>query len=123
MKLKERIKTLTIPTLLNYRIDIIVTNDLVKTRDKILKYNDVPTPSNADFGAMHIFIKKSKLADSYLLFPEKSDVNTISHECWHCIRHLFYDWTGAELDHEMVAYHLAYLVQEVYNFVVKKRKI
>lgn len=44
----------------------------------------------------------------------------IAHECWHAIRKMLAN-QGAELENEVIAYHLGYLVGEVHKFQASVR--
>lgn len=60
---------------------------------------------------------------SVLVFGNNPSPGTIAHEVWHAVRRML-THMGAELDNEVVAYHLGYLVEEVYKAkkLRKKRK-
>lgn len=115
----ERRKTITFPAFLDYRVVIILTTDKKKTYEKFMKMSDV-LPNDYNFTALHIFIGEEKT--SYLIFtPKDSDPGTVAHECWHCLKQIC-SWLGAKVENELIAYHLGYLVNEVYSFIHKKTK-
>jgi len=50
-----------------------------------------------------------------LFFKRDNSDGIIAHEAWHAVFSMF-EWAGAELDNEMVAYHLSYLVDRIASF-------
>jgi hypothetical protein len=113
LKFKERTKTIIFPVFGRYRVSIIISTDKNRTKNRLVKKLNGAF-HETDFEALHIWIGKENA--SYLLFQENAKVGTIVHECWHCIRKIM-DWAGSDYDDEVVAYHLDYLTQEVYDFI------
>ena len=114
MKFKERKKSIKFPIFVNYTVNIIVTNDKQKSLKKIAnKYKLVIDQDH--FEALSINV--SDYSTSFLLFGENPSVGTIAHEVWHTVRHMLVEWVGAGLDNEVVAYHLGYLTQQVYDVI------
>ena len=102
---------------MNYKIVIVYTSDKVKSYKKAIKGSNID-PEDTDFSAIHIYRKGHY---SYLIFPKEStDPGTVAHECWHLIRHVF-EHSGAKMDHELVGYHLGYLVNTVYSFLTSQK--
>lgn len=58
---------------------------------------------------------KSDTATSMLIFDINAPCGIIAHECWHAIRRMIV-FHGGELENEVVAYHLGYLVEQVCKF-------
>lgn len=59
-------------------------------------------------------------ARCYVFFRPRASPGTITHEAWHAMTHIF-ETLGIELDHESMAYHLGYVVDQIYRYV-KRRK-
>jgi hypothetical protein len=116
MKFRERSKLIKFPVFANYRVRIVVSNDIQWSIKKIFRLYDIAHQAN-ECEAMHIWI--GGVSTSYLVFPNDCPVGTIAHECWHCVRKIC-DHFGSEFDDEMVAYHLGYLTQEAFDFIYKK---
>ncbi len=57
----------------------------------------------------------------YLLLNFDAGAGTVAHEAWHVVHHMM-TRVGAELDNEVVAYHLAYLVRSITGFQIDTRK-
>ena len=57
----------------------------------------------------------------YMFLPSGASVRTIAHECWHVVKTMM-DYTGIKLENEVVAYHMGYLTQKVYDFVQKDKR-
>jgi hypothetical protein len=51
----------------------------------------------------------------HLFFKMSNTPGIIAHEAWHAVFRMF-EWAGAELDNEMVAYHLSFLVDRIASF-------
>lgn len=116
--MKERIKTVRFPVFVGYEVKIVITDDVVKSRklrDKIL---GEPYQYFETAHAMHAWPLDGQ-GISWLFFKPDVEAGTIAHECWHCVRRLM-KWLGSELENEIVAYHLAYLVQAVTNHAHKR---
>jgi hypothetical protein len=92
----------------NYHVRLILTNDLGKSAEARL--NQKPEVHGDGF----VFNVKGQ-GRSYLFLKHDAPESTVAHECWHIV-HRIMDWCGAELDNETVAYHLAYMVEKVYEF-------
>ncbi len=94
----------------DYNVRVIFSTDVVRSRiarDKILgKYDGVRC------SAMHCW--NPSQAISYLFLPHKVPPATVAHEAWHAVRRML-RFCGAELDNEVVAYHLGYLVGEIHR--------
>jgi hypothetical protein len=114
-KFKERKKLITFPVFLNYKVHVIVSNNPDRSLQKLENAHKMIVSNGKDFRAMHICLKEKQT--SYLLLPDDATAGEIAHECWHATRYIVNDWAGGGLDNEVVAYHLGYLVQEVYKFV------
>lgn len=116
-KFKEFKKTIKFPVFLDYRIVIIVSNDKKKSREKIMNQFKLIDDVNDDFAALHIWIDSNRT--SYLIFSADADVGDIAHEAWHCVRRFMCLWAGASFDNEIVAYHMGFITQEIYDFIKK----
>ena len=98
----------TFEVMANYRVRLILTGDLSKSATGRLGHR--PEVFEGGF----VFNVKGE-GRSYLFLEHSADEATVAHECWHIV-HRVMDWCGAELDNEVVAYHLDHLVEKVYEF-------
>lgn len=58
----------------------------------------------------------------YMFISPKATLGVVSHEVYHVVCRMF-DYIGVEdYDEELVAYHLGYIVDEVYKFIQKINK-
>lgn len=103
-KPKERVKRLKLPAFLDYKITVVLTDNVAKTSERTFRDTDAGQ-------AMHFW----KHGESTLIFPHKPEAGIIAHECWHCIFRLF-KFAGAEIENEIAAYHLGWLVDQVSTF-------
>ena len=105
-------KMVTFPVFSKYRVHLIFAKDIHKSLD--VRYGDTSRHGDAD-----AFCRHSKDGHTHIFMPFGVTDNTIAHECWHAVFEMF-DYVAAGLDNESVAYHLGYLVEQVYDF---KRKV
>jgi hypothetical protein len=107
-------------TIFDYFVQIVVTDDIVKSRNKRAPmlgstYTEIGTTKG-----LHSY--NDGLSNAYLFLNPDTDAGTIAHECFHAIHRMF-KRIGAEIEEEITAYYLGYLVLEVTKFIgVKKRK-
>jgi hypothetical protein len=101
-------KIVVFPIFADYKVRIVVTDDLQKSWDARIHDAYDAADTEALFGACD--------SGSALFFHREATVGTIAHESWHAIRYMLLE-SGAELDNEVVAYHLAYLVDRAFDFV------
>lgn len=107
-----------IPTL-NYDVYVIVTNDFFKASRKLNhEEHDESWYGSTGAVALHTIDK----GESFILLKPNASVDHVVHEAWHVIRRMF-EWISAELENEMVAYHLGYLVQHTYNILKHKKSL
>lgn len=99
----------TFEVMANYQVRLIFSGDLNKSAKARL--NEAPTDDN---GGGFVFNVKG-VGRSYLFLEHDAPESTVAHECWHIV-HRIMDWIGAELDNEIVAYHLDHMVEKVYQF-------
>lgn len=112
-KIMHRKLKLTIPTF-NWDFEIVLTKNIIPYA-KSVGYEE-----NKDDGtttALHMYY--SDEMKSIIILNPNPKAGTVAHECWHAVRRMLLH-TGCELDNEVVAYHLGYLVQQVHDFVKKR---
>jgi len=92
-----------------YQVRLIISKDLNKSAKARLGTR--PSETN---GGGFVFNVNGE-GRSYLFLEHNAPESTVAHECWHIV-HRIMDWCGAELDNEVVAYHLDHMVEKVYEF-------
>lgn len=105
----------------NYLIKVVVSEDIVLSRiamDSIFgeKYTLGP--------AMGIHSTIEESSTSYIFLPPTADVNTIVHECFHCVVAVM-SAIGSFLDEsseEVYAYTLGYITEKVSEHVKRSKK-
>jgi hypothetical protein len=111
-----RITTIEFPVFSDFIIHVETSNDFDKTLRKYPCIEHMQgNNENCDAMTCHgcgpvIFI---------FLKPNAS-VGTIAHESWHAIRAMF-KTLDIDLDSETVAYHLGYLVNQIFRFMRGKK--
>jgi hypothetical protein len=113
MKLKESRSQLSFDAF-EYGIHLVFSDDVVASRTKrdgfLGKYDGGPA------GGLHSYTPDGSY--SYLFLRFNANPSVIAHEAWHCIRRMMV-YCGAELENEVVAYHLGYLV----GFIHERQKL
>jgi hypothetical protein len=99
----------TFEVMASYQVRVILSKDLAKSAKLRLGCN----PESTDGGGFVFNVKGE--GRSYIFLEHEAPESTVAHECWHIV-HQIMDWCGAELDNEVVAYHLDHMVEKVYEF-------
>lgn len=106
-------KKIVFPVWSNYVVHVVFTNNLASSYYK--RYH-----REREFIGTHAFhaVSHNPGGHAHLFFKiGDSPAGVVAHECWHAVRELL-NYGGVEqLDNEMIAYHLGYLVQQASNFL------
>lgn len=103
------------PVFSNFTVYIVFTGDIQKSYTA--RYGTRRSPDTDRTEALLAYGGKCAHAIFQL---GNSCSGTIAHESYHAIRYMFDDFEGVEqMDNEVVAYHLGYLVQKVTDFKCK----
>lgn len=108
---KEKI---SIPTF-HWRIWIVFTDDPEAYGRKIGGSEDESGTTNA------LCLHYPSEMKTEVVLKLNATHGTIAHECWHAVRHMLLQ-LDAGLDNEVVAYHLGYVVDQVYDIKRSYRK-
>lgn len=101
--------TISFPVWADYKVHVIFTGDIVKSR--MGRYGAVGKAEAA--GALHSCTDDGH---SHLFYKVTASAEIITHEAFHAIWAMF-DWAGVEdWDNETVAYHLGWLVGHITLF-------
>ena len=100
-----------------YNIYAVYTEDIQTSRDKranlIGALDEVLLPT---VDGMHSYNKLN--TEGWIFFTPFSSTGTIAHECFHALWQMF-EYFGANLENEIVAYHLGYLLDIILDFKMK----
>lgn len=114
-------ETVAIPTFM-YRVYVVFTNDLIKSANG--RFGSTNLVLAAEARAFHC----GKDGHSYLFYKlgrrkdgtEEAAPGIIAHESYHAVHCMLTDWAGVkDLDEEVVAYHLTYLVDNIHDIKTK----
>jgi len=109
--MKAKIKKIKFPIFSDYLVHVELISDLGKA---LAKYDETREVSGIEgSGAMTIHVKDE--CRSFIFIKQRCSLNIVAHESWHAVRRMMIHM-GVELDSETVAYHLGYLVEEIFNF-------
>lgn len=98
----------------NYRIYVVVTNDVSRSLTKW--YSKIGQENTDDTGAaFHLYLHGTP--ECTLILPRRADIGTVVHECWHAVHRMF-KWVDIPVENETVAYTLGYVCGEVGRFVL-----
>ena len=93
-----------------YAIRLIFSSDLKKSA--MGRLGHMPSDEFADAFVFHV----KDHGQSYIFLPLKVSEGVVAHEAWHII-HRVLNFAGVEeFDNEVVAYHLGWLVEQIYKF-------
>jgi hypothetical protein len=115
--MKSRFTTVEFPVFSDFTIHIEVASDFEKAVKKYPSIADVAGPEDHLADALTIYDGGHVC---FIFLKSNTSAGTVAHEAWHAIRHMM-QRMGVELDNEGVAYHLSYLVDEIFKFL-KRRK-
>lgn len=102
-----------------YKLRVTITENVGKTARKL--YPDLPSHQTSSVvEAIHIV--KDSCSTAHIILPYEAGVNCIVHECSHFVWWLM-DEIGAQLENEIVAYHLGYTVERVCEWIAKVEPI
>lgn len=115
--MKEREKIIEFPQY-GYKISFIETNNIIisrKNRDHIL--GEFKEDSNNKFiNGLSSDIEYF----SFIFLNRNPDINTLVHECYHSICKMFRWINAKDVDEEIFAYTLGYLVEKACKFYKNK---
>lgn len=107
-------KVFSYPTY-GYKLRVTITENVGATARKI--YPDLPV--NQTTGIIEaIHVVKDCCNTAHIVIPYEAGINCIVHECSHFVWWLM-DQIGAQLENEVVAYHLGYTVERVCEWIAK----
>ncbi|HXQ37228.1 MAG TPA: hypothetical protein VN843_24675 [Anaerolineales bacterium] len=107
--MKFRKKTVNFPVLGHYRIHVIVASDVKKYMAQSKLFNHVSMDGeNSDTTAITLH----RMGESTIILPLSATAGTVAHEAYHAVRKRLVK-QDIELDNEIVAYHLGYLVNKI----------
>lgn len=118
--MRERHTTIEFKAFGQYRVLVVVNQNLetsIGNRLDSLQEKTVPDDIET-IRAITYHIDDIK--ESVIFLRRRCSLADIVHECWHVIYRMF-QYFGAALEDEVVAYHLDYLCQEVFSFVFRTK--
>lgn len=108
---KNKIKVLDFSILGHYQVHIELSSNIRAALKKYKQTENVNMDDDdEDTDALAIHVKN--VSFSYIFLPHNARPGTIAHESWHVVRRMF-EHVGADLEDEMVAYHIGYLVDQI----------
>lgn len=104
---------ISIPALC-YRVYVVVADDFEKAAKGLWLEYEGELGSESALTLTPLL----NVGESYIFLRQKKDLSSImdeiAHESWHAVNQMF-DFVGAELENEMVAYHLGYIARSAYD--------
>lgn len=116
--MRSKVKHIIFPVFSDYSVHVEITSDLKRS---MAKYP--PTKAvfeTVDVGCDGIAVHVDGENVAFIFLPYHASVGTIAHEAWHIIKAMM-ERMDVELDSETVAYHLGYLVDEIFRFMRGRR--
>lgn len=115
--MRERHTTINFDAFGQYRVIVVIAKNLSTAIEHWHPDGEVEGDID-DCKALTHHLEDVK--ESIIFLRSKFTIADIVHESWHVIFRMF-EYFGAELEDEVVAYHLDYLVQQIYNFAKRRR--
>lgn len=115
--IRSRLIVVEFPVLGNYMIHVEVYPNLKKLFKKYKATKGLW--EKEDKRGEAFTINRSESHMSFIFLKPNVSNGTIAHESWHAIQNLF-ECVGAELENEMVAYHLGFLVDQICKLMRRK---
>lgn len=112
---KDKVKTVKFAVLNDYKVKIVLTHDLDKALKSFKHTTDVESGGETT-GGIAIHVNEERL--SYIFIPYGSSTGSMAHEAYHAVRHML-DECSIELENEVVAYHLGYLMNEIVDLALQ----
>lgn len=113
--MKERVGKIEF-TIFDYNISIVVTDDIVKSRNN--RSHLLGSLYHDHGGTKGLHSCNEDISGAYLFFNRDTTHEIIAHESFHAVYRMF-KWIGAEIEEELMAYYLGYTVQQVTDFIYK----
>lgn len=115
MKLKEKVRLVNFPVY-SYRINIVISNDIIGSRSKRSKELGSEYSASLDdkyVTGMHSY--RDGEFESFIFMKLPLIPDTVAHECFHAVSRMFKSKGEFTPGEEVMAYTLGYLVGEVYK--------
>jgi hypothetical protein len=117
MRVKSKIKIVRFPVFSNYTVHVEITSDIIKAMKKY-KYTENIEGCEA-YDACSVHVENENM--SFIFLPLDVNAGVVAHECYHVVHNIM-EYVGAALDSEVIAYHLEYLVNEVFKLKRNRRQ-
>jgi len=113
-KPNEYTKTISLGGPIPYSVKVIITDDVNNSRSGrshfLGPWEELPTT-----GAVH---SGTHEGESYIFLPYEFRIDYIVHESFHAVSRIF-EYIGASMEEELVAYFMGFLVKEISAFQKK----
>ena len=117
--MRSKVKHIAFPVFSNYIVHVEITSDLKRSMAKYPPTRAVIEAADEACDGMTIHVEDETF--SYIFLPYNASVGTIAHESWHTIKAMM-EHLAIELDSETVAYHLGYLVDQIFRFMRGRKR-
>lgn len=94
----------------SYNVFVIFTNDINKSRNRLSDILGQCSIVDNTTQGLHSHNEESSL--SVIFLKKRCTYGTVAHECYHALCAMF-EYAGAMIEEEVMAYHLSYLVDEI----------
>jgi len=114
----SKLKIIEFPIFSGYLVHVEVTSDIFKS---MRKYPCTRGISQEDLKNTHAMcVHDDDGHHTFVFLHPSASAGTITHESWNVVRRMF-KVMGVKLDSETVAYHLGYLVDQIFRFMRGRR--
>jgi hypothetical protein len=117
---KTRITHVEFPVFSDYIVHVEITSDLEASMRRYPPCVAAMNEFKDDYSCEALTIHTDETF-SFIFFQHDASAGTIAHEAWHVVSRML-KLLGVEPDGEVVAYHLGYLVNQIFKFVRGRRR-
>lgn len=112
----NRITTIEFPVFSDFIVHVEITSNIRAAIEKYPGIKHLADKSDDDCDAATLHTEGTIC---FLFLKPNVSVGTIAHESWHVIKYMF-EVVSVDLDSETVAYHLGFIVDQVFKFLRRR---
>lgn len=116
---KPKILHIDFPVFSHYHVHVEITKDIQEAVTKYPQTRSLEKEITTTSDAITAHVNHEHL--SFIFLNPDISVGTIAHESWHVVQQILEEM-GATLEPEIVAYHLGYLVDRIYDFMHGRKR-
>lgn len=108
-KHRSIIDILDFPVFGSYVLHIEITTDMQASLSKYPQTKSIDADRSP---GITVYVKNEGMG--FIFLKHRAGPGEIAHEAWHAVKHML-EYFGVDLDSEVVAYHLGYIVDRIHK--------